>query len=167
MKQTNSRLTIDGADDFGGFGASVQAAMDAIEDRLDEVTGLLSATEDADDIDVNDIVATGTLKLGSNTTDVATVKGVYVNPAVLAVAVPSITDPDLAQVDIDVSGAFSVAPAVGDAVIAIPQEALPTAARILGAWVSATDHVIVTFGSEGGNVTGANKNFKFLLIDLT
>jgi hypothetical protein len=82
------------------------------------------------------------------------------------VAVPSITDPDIAKVDVDVS-AMTFAPAVGDSVIAIPLEALPTNCRLGGAWVSATDTVTITFGSEGGNVTGANKNFKFLFDDLT
>lgn len=84
----------------------------------------------------------------------------------IAVAVPSITDPDIAKVDVDLS-ALTFAAAVGDAVIAIPLEALPTNARLQGAWVSATDTVQVTFGSEGGNVVGANKNFAFLVIDLT
>jgi hypothetical protein len=86
--------------------------------------------------------------------------------ATVVVAVPSITDPDIAKVDVDVS-AGDFAPAVGDAVIAIPLEALPTACRLQGAWVNATDQVQITFGSEGGNVTGANKNFKFVYIDLT
>jgi hypothetical protein len=95
----------------------------------------------------------------------ASLKGIYLSAAI-AVAVPSITDPDIARVAVDVS-AMTFVPAVGDAVIAIPQEALPTAARLQGAWVSAANEVEITFGSEGGNVTGANKNFKFLLIDLT
>ena len=105
--------------------------------------------------------------LGSNATDAAPVKGFYMTPAAVSVSVPSITDPDIARVQVDVSSAFSVQPAVGDAVIAIPLVALPTNARLQGAWVSATDQVEITFGSEGGNVTGASKNFKFLLIDLT
>lgn len=93
------------------------------------------------------------------------IKAVYLSAAI-AVAVPSITDPDCAKVDVDVS-AMTFAPAVGDAVIAIPQVALPTNARLSGAWVSATDTVQITFSSEGGNVVGANKNFKFLFVDLT
>jgi hypothetical protein len=88
-------------------------------------------------------------------------------PANVSVSVPSITDPDIAKVDVDVSSALSFQPAVGDAVIVIPQEALPTNARLQGAWVTTTDSVQVTFGSEGGNVTGAAKNFKFLFLDLT
>lgn len=109
----------------------------------------------------NNIVA------GSDATDRVTIKGIYMTPANVAVAVPSITDPDCARVQVDVSSAFSIQPAVGDVVIAIPQEALPSNARLSGAWVYQTDGVEITFSSEGGNVTGANKNFKFLVIDLT
>ena len=58
-------------------------------------------------------------------------------------------------------------PVVGDAVIAVPIEALPTNCRLQGAWVNATDQVQIVFGSEGGNVTGAAKNFRFLIGDLT
>jgi hypothetical protein len=61
MKTTNSRLMIDAPDDFGGFGASVQKAFEVIEDRLDELTGILSATEDADDLDVSDIAYSSTI----------------------------------------------------------------------------------------------------------
>lgn len=100
------------------------------------------------------------------TSEGVTIKGIYLS-ATVAVTIPSITDPDIAKVDVDVSAAFTMQPAVGDAVIAIPSEALMTAARLQGAWVNATDQVQVLFGSEGGNVTGAAKNFKFLVIDLT
>jgi hypothetical protein len=85
----------------------------------------------------------------------------------VAVTVPSITDPDCAKVDVDVSAGSEFAAAVGDAVIAIPLEALPTNCRLGGAWINATDQVQITFSSEGGNVTGAAKNFKFLYLDLT
>lgn len=95
----------------------------------------------------------------------AAITGIY-ECANVAVAVPSITDPDCAKVDVDVSSAFTTSITVGSAVIAIPQEALPTNARLSGAWVSATDTVQITFSSEGGNVTGANKNFTFLVITL-
>ena len=95
----------------------------------------------------------------------AAITGIY-ECANVAVAVPSITDPDIAKVDVNVASAFTVSVAVGDAVIAIPQEALPTNARLQGAWITATDSIQVTFGSEGGNVVGANKNFTFLLIKL-
>lgn len=85
----------------------------------------------------------------------------------VSVTVPSITDPDIAKVDVDVSAGSTFQPAVGDAVIAIPLVALPTNCRLQGAYVTATDTVTVVFGSEGGNVTGAAKNFKFLYIDCT
>lgn len=105
------------------------------------------------------------VKIGGGGSERAAIKCVYLS-GTIAVAVPSITDPDIAKVDVDLSG-MTFAPAVGDAVIAIPSEALPTNARLQGAQISATDTCQVTFGSEGGNVTGANKNFKFLIIDLT
>lgn len=85
---------------------------------------------------------------------------------VIAVTVPAITDPDIASVDVDVS-AMTMTPAVGDEVIAIPQEAMETNARILNAYVTAANTVRVVFGSLGGNVTGSAKNFKFLVTDLT
>jgi hypothetical protein len=85
----------------------------------------------------------------------------------VAVTVPSITDPDIAKVDVDVSAGSTFQPKVGDAVIPIPLEALPTNCRLQGAWTNATDQVQVVFGSEGGNVTGAAKNFKFLYVDCT
>ena len=81
------------------------------------------------------------------------------------VAVPSITDPDIAKVDVTVTADFGLA--VGDAVIAVPLEALPTNCRLLSAHVVSSATVQVVFGSEGGNVTGANKEFSFLVFDLT
>lgn len=110
---------------------------------------------------------TSTLAQGVNSTDRVTIQGIYYPPANVSVSVPSITDPDIARVQVDVSGSFAVQPAVGDAVIAIPMEALPTNCRLQGAFVSATDQIEIVFGSEGGNVTGAAKNFRFLLLDLT
>lgn len=86
---------------------------------------------------------------------------------VVAVTVPSITDPDIAKVDVDISAAIpDITLKVGDAVQAIPQEALMTNARLQSAYVSAEDTVTLVFGSEGGNVTGAAKNFKFLVTKL-
>ena len=132
-------------------------------------------------VSINDLAATGTVALGDTVgtivlggaslgvgpvaTERAVIKGIY-DSGTIVVAVPSITDPDIAKVDVSIS-ALTFAAAVGDAVIAIPLEALPTAARLQGDWVSATDTVQVVFGSEGANVTGANKNFKFLIFDLT
>ena len=95
----------------------------------------------------------------------ATSPAFYVS-ATIAVSVPSITDPDIAKVDVSVS-AMDFQPLVGDAVIAVPLEALPTNCRLQGAWVNATDQIQVVFGSEGGSVTGAAKNFKFLVFDCT
>ena len=85
--------------------------------------------------------------------------------ATISVAVPSITDPDIAKVDVTVTTPEGVA--VGDAVIAAPLEALPTNCRLQGCYVTATDTVTLVFGSEGGNVTGASKDFRFLVFDLT
>ncbi len=85
----------------------------------------------------------------------------------VAVTVPSITDPDCAKVDVDVSAGGTFAPKVGDAVIPIPLAALPTNCRLGAAYVTATDTVTVIFHSEGGNVTGAAKDFRFLYFDCT
>jgi predicted RecA/RadA family phage recombinase len=115
-------------------------------------------------VEIGPTNATGT-KIGTAGSERALIKGINVSGTV-AVAVPSITDPDCAKVDVDIS-AMTFAAAVGDAVVAIPLEALPTNCRLGGAWVSATDQVTITFSSEGGNVTGAAKNFKFLIVDLT
>lgn len=84
----------------------------------------------------------------------------------IAVAVPAIVDPDIGSVDVDVS-AMTMAPAVGDEVVAIPQEAMEATCRVLNAYVIAANSVRVVFGSLGGNVVGGNKNFKFLVTDLT
>lgn len=112
------------------------------------------------------------LAAGANATDRATIKGFYMNPAVIAVAVPSIANDAAENVDsvaVDVSASFAIQPAVGDAVIPIPMAALPTDCLLCGASVTATDEITVVFGSKeaGGGVTGANKNFNFLVIDLT
>lgn len=96
----------------------------------------------------------------------ATAPACYLSDTV-SVTVPSITDPDIAKVDVDVSGGSTFQPAIGDAVIAIPLAALPTNARLQNAWVTTTDTVQVVFGSEGGDVVGAARNFKFLYIDCT
>lgn len=111
-----------------------------------------------------DLHLNGGLLIGAET-EGAAIKGIY-NSGTIAVTVPSITDPDIAKVDVSVS-ALTFACAVGDQVIATPIEALPTNCRLQGAWVSATDTVTITFGSEGGNVVGAAKNFNFLFFDLT
>lgn len=111
--------------------------------------------------------ANGGLVVGS-VAGAAAIKGIYVSSTV-AVAVPTIADAETDEVAVDVAAAFTVQPAVGDAVIAIPTGALPTSCILNGAYVSATDTVKVSFGTlEGGaGVTGANVNFVFLVIDLT
>lgn len=91
----------------------------------------------------------------------AGIKAVTKSSAV-TVAVPSITDPDIAKVDVTVSGV-----ALGDIVLVAPLAALPTNARLQGAFVTATDTVTFVFGSEGGNVTGANKTFDVVVLDRT
>lgn len=108
------------------------------------------------------------LAVGTANGDRPLIKGIYLS-AVVAVAVPTIADAETDEVAVDVAAALTMQPAVGDVVIAIPQEALPTSAILNGAYVSATDTVTVSFGTKegGAGVTGANKNFKFLVIDLT
>lgn len=113
------------------------------------------------------VVVPRTFAQGSNATDRVAIKGLYMSPANVAVTVPAITDPDIAKVDINVASAFSIQPAVGDFVIAAPQEAMEANARILGCYVTATDQITLVFGSEGGNVTGGAKNFKFFVVDVT
>ena len=81
-----------------------------------------------------------------------------------SVTVPSITDPDIAKVDVAVTG---ITVAVGDMVLVAPKEALPTNCRLQGAFVTASNVVTFTFGSEGGNVTGAAKLFDILVLDRT
>jgi hypothetical protein len=98
-------------------------------------------------------------------TEGAVIKNI-INSGTIAVTVPSITDPDIAQVAVDTS-ALTFACAVGDQVLVTPIVALPTNCRLQGAYVSAANEVTICFGSEGGNVTGAAKNFNFLFFDLT
>lgn len=87
----------------------------------------------------------------------------------IAVAVPTIADAEIDEVAVDVSAASSFQPKVGDVVVAVPLEDLPTSAVLCGAYVSDTDEVTVSFAAkEGGSgVTGANKNFRFLYFDCT
>lgn len=87
----------------------------------------------------------------------------------IAVAVPTIADAEIDVVAVDVSAASGFQPKVGDAVVAIPLEALPTDCILNGAYVTATDEVSISFAAkEGGSgVTGANKNFRFVYFDCT
>lgn len=88
---------------------------------------------------------------------------------VVEVAVPTIADAEIDEVEVEIGAASDFTPEVGDAVLAIPVEALPTSAILCGAYVSDTDKVTVSFAAkEGGSgVTGANVDFRFLLTDLT
>lgn len=117
--------------------------------------------------DPDALEVTGTVKIGT-AADAAGVKGRYLTAAI-DVAVPSITDPDIAKVDVDIStaGSLTFVAAVGDAVQAVPQGTIVSNARLQSAYVIGNDSIRVTFGSEGGNVTGENNSFKFLIDDLT
>lgn len=117
--------------------------------------------------DLSDAQFTGTVTHGT-AADAVGVKGRYLTAAI-NVTVPPITDPDIAKVDVDIStdGALTFAAAVGDVVDAVPQEAMETNARVLNAYVIGADSIRVVFGSEGGNVTGGAKSFKFYITDLT
>jgi hypothetical protein len=88
----------------------------------------------------------------------------YISPST-AVVVPSITDPDIASVATTVTMDFACA--LGDFVVACPLEALPTNCKFQNAYVTAANTVTLVFGSEGGNVTGASKNFRFYFHDLS
>lgn len=167
---TNPMLLVDAATTSAATGVKVTGAA---EGGAVAVAAISSGTNEALTVNAKGSgavkiagISTGGVNLGLIVgSELATIKGVYYS-GTIAVTVPSITDPDIAKVDVSVSS-LTFTPAVGDAVIAIPLEALPTNARLQGAWVNATDQVQVTFGSEGGNVTGAAKNFGFLFIDLT
>lgn len=100
--------------------------------------------------------------LGDEITDL----GAYLPTEIqsVSVTVPSITDPDIAKVDVDVSSAFTASVTVNDFIIVNPTVALPTNCRFQGAIITATDTVTITYGSEGGNVTGAAKAHNFLLL---
>lgn len=147
-----------------GAAAAGGVAVAAISSGTDE-----SLTVDAKGAGVVVLAGTSTggISAGSNSTDRVVIKGLYMSPANVAVTVPAITDPDIAKVDVNVASAFSIQPAVGDFVIAAPQEAMEANARIQGCYVTATDQITLVFGSEGGNVTGGSKNFKFFVIDVT
>lgn len=108
----------------------------------------------------------GTLTQGSDATDAVAILGIYMNPSVFSVTVPSITDPDTANTVEDVSGSFSIVITIADAIIAMPQAALPTACQGSGVYVVGNDSIELNYTSEGGNVTGAGVNYNFLVFDL-
>lgn len=112
-------------------------------------------------------VSTGGVKIGTSG-EASAIKGMYQSGNV-AVTIPTIADAEISEVAVDVSGAFTMQPAIGDQVLVNPSEALPTDCILCGAYVSATDQVTISFAAkEGGSgVTGAAKNFKMLVIDMT
>lgn len=139
-------------------------------DTISELTAASGVTIDSVLLKDAGIVATGTLQHGAANADRVAIKGQYLSD-VFAVAVPTIANDAAENADsvaVDVSS-MTFAPAVGDLVIALPLEALPTDCLLCGAYVTNTDQVTVTFASKeaGGGVTGANKNFKFFFMDLT
>lgn len=132
-----------------------------------EDTHYLVATYPTKFSDPADVQMTGPVKIGT-AADAFAVKGRYLTSAV-AVDVPSITDPDIAKVDVDISSAGSLvfAAALGDAVYAVPQGTIVANARLQNSYVIGADSIRMVFGSEGGNVTGEANSFKFLIEDLT
>lgn len=154
-------------DDF----VKIRLADEFGEDMAKQISAILAQAAASNQSVAGTLAVTGNTDLGANLVqgaagaERATVKSI-VYSGTIVVAVPSITDPDIARVQVSIA-ALTFAAAVGDAVIAIPLEALPTACRLQGAFVYATDGVEICFGSEGGSVTGANKNFGFLIFDLT
>lgn len=178
---TSPALKVDASTASSASGLSIVAAASGAGVAVAAIGGAAEAlTLDAKGTGTITIAGTSTGNVviprafahGTDATDRVVMKGIYMSPANVVVAVPTIANDAAENVDevaVDVSAAFSIQPAVGDAVIAIPQEALPTDCVFLGAWVSATDTITVSFGSKegGGGVTGANKNFKFLVIDVT
>lgn len=81
----------------------------------------------------------------------------------VSVTIPSITDPDNKTVDVTLTG-LPQAVGVGDIVIATPLVALPTNAFFMNCYVTAANVVRCVFISDGGDVVGAAKSFKFHVI---
>lgn len=95
----------------------------------------------------------------------------FINSIALSVAVPSITASGSANVG-EGTGSVGVTVtgvALGDLVLAaIPTAALPANCLLLGAYVSATDTVTITFGAAANTgVTGASKTFDIIVLDRT
>lgn len=83
----------------------------------------------------------------------------------VAVTIPSFAADTCDSVAVDVASAFTASITVGSFVLASPLEALPTNCLSTGAYVNATDTITCTFASsEAGAVTGASKNFRFLVL---
>lgn len=81
----------------------------------------------------------------------------------VSVAVPSVTDPDIGTVDVTLTG-LPQSVGVGDIVVGTPLSALPTNAFFVNCYVTAANVVRCVFISDGGNITGAARNFKFHVI---
>ena len=165
---TNPALQVDASTASSATGIKVKSAAAASGVAVSAVS---SGTDEALTIDAKGAgaitlgsVSTGGVKIGSGA-ETAAIKAI-IHSGNISVTVPSITDPDIAKVDVDVSS-LTFACAVGDQVLVTPTAALPTNCRFLGAIVTATDTVTITYGSEGGNVTGAGTNHKFTFFDLT
>lgn len=110
--------------------------------------------------------ATGGLVVGTGEGITTGIKNIVLFSGA-AVAVPSITDPDIASVAVNVSS-LTLGIALGDVVIGVGfGSALPTNCRYQGAYISATDEVTLVFGSEGGNVVGANRVVTIIIADVT
>lgn len=83
----------------------------------------------------------------------------------VAVTIPTIAATNSDSVAVNVASAFTASITVGSFVVAAPLEALPTDCLLSTAYVTATDEITVTFDAkEGGGVTGAAKNFRFLVL---
>lgn len=112
------------------------------------------------------VTATGGLAVGTAEGITTGIKNI-VRFSGASVAVPSITDPDINSVAVDVSS-LALGIAFGDVVLGVGfGSALPTNCRFQGAYVSAADEVTLVFGSLGGNVTGANRAVEILIADIT
>lgn len=96
---------------------------------------------------------------GDGTNAGAGVQGILTTIAT-AVTVPAITDPDVAKVDVTVTGV-----ALGDMVVGLGWvQALETNCRFVSAQVLATDTIRFVFASEGGNVTGGGTHTVDILV---
>lgn len=139
--------------------------------RIDRILWVTDKEFDA--MDGNTLVTAGTIEVvESQDTESAAFAPLYISSTV-AVSVPAISGTAVLPADsvvVSVASAFGdFQPAVGDEVRAIPLEALESDCLLIGAYVVGTDSIEVTFAAkEGGDgVTNANKNFKFLVRDLT
>lgn len=113
-----------------------------------------------------DLHQNGASYFGAEGTEGMEIKAV-IDSGTISVTIPSIGTQGYGGTVAQSLSALTFACAVGDSVEAIPLEALPTNCVVTNAYVTATDTVTVVFQAVGGTVTGAAKNFKFLIRDLT